>query len=107
ATPQLEIRTITEEPFSLLGLTVRPIRLWHGDLPVLGFRINNVAFCTDVSRIPDESWPLLEGLDTLVLDALREKPHPTHFSVGQALQVVERVGPRRADPAELAPSPRA
>jgi phosphoribosyl 1,2-cyclic phosphate phosphodiesterase len=95
ATPQLEIRAIDQQPFPLLGLTVRPIRLWHGELPVLGFRINDVAFCTDVSRIPEESWPLLEGLDTLVLDALREKPHPTHFSVGQALAVVERVRPRQ------------
>ncbi len=95
AVPQLEMHTIEEEPFDLLGLRVRPIRLWHGKLGVLGFRINDVAFCTDVSRIPDESWPLLEGLDTLVLDALRDKPHPTHFSVGQALEVVERVRPRR------------
>ena len=54
-----------------------------------------MAFCTDVSRIPDESWPLLEGLETLVIDALREKPHPTHFSIGQALEVVERVRPQR------------
>ena len=89
------MHTIGVEPFELLGLTVRPIRLWHGSWPVLGFRINDVAFCTDVSRIPDESWPLLEGLDTLVLDALRDKPHPTHFSVGQALRVVEAVGPRQ------------
>ena len=96
ATPQLEFQNISEEPFNLLGQMVRPIRLWHGELAVLGFRINDVAFCTDVSRIPEESWPLLEGLDTLVLDALREKPHPTHFSLGQALEVVARVRPRRA-----------
>jgi len=95
AMPNLEVHTIGIAPFDLLGLTVRPIRLWHGNLAVLGFRINDVAFCTDVSRIPDESWPLLEGLDTLVLDALREKPHPTHFSVGQALEVAERVRPRQ------------
>lgn len=95
AVPQLDIHHIGVEPFDLLGLTVRPIRLWHGELAVLGFRINNVAFCTDVSRIPEESWPLLEGLDTLILDALRDKPHPTHFSLGQALEVVQRVGPRR------------
>jgi len=94
AVPQLAIHSIGVEPFDLLGLTVRPIRLWHGDLAVLGFRINDVAFCTDVSRIPDESWPLLEGLDTLVLDALREKPHPTHFSLSQALEVAQRVAPR-------------
>lgn len=95
AVPQVEMRTIGLDAFDVLGLRVQPIRLWHGLLPVLGFRINNVAFCTDVSRIPDESWPLLESLDTLVLDALREKPHATHFSVGQALEVVERVRPRR------------
>jgi phosphoribosyl 1,2-cyclic phosphate phosphodiesterase len=96
ATPKLEISPIGLAPFDLLGLTIRPIRLWHGQLPVLGFRINNVAFCTDVSRIPDESWTLLEGLDTLVIDALRDKPHPTHFSINQALEVVKRVNPRKA-----------
>ncbi|MGQ0634915.1 MAG: MBL fold metallo-hydrolase [Planctomycetaceae bacterium] len=95
ARPQLEMHELGLKAFDLLGLTVRPIRLWHGRLAVLGFRINNVAFCTDVSRIPDESWPLLENLDTLVLDALRDKPHPTHFGIGQALEVVERVRPAR------------
>lgn len=96
AVPQFEIRSIHTEPFELMGLTLRPIRLWHGEMPVLGFRMNNVAFCTDVSRIPDESWPLLEGLDVLVLDALREKPHPTHFNLTQALDVVARLRPRQA-----------
>jgi len=96
AIPNLEFQRIGLEPFELLGLTVRPIRLMHGKLPLLGFRINDVAFCTDVSLIPDESWPLLDGLDVLVLDALREQPHPTHFSVDQALEVVEKVKPRRA-----------
>jgi phosphoribosyl 1,2-cyclic phosphate phosphodiesterase len=86
----------TAEPFELLGQLIRPIRLMHGKLPMLGFRINDVAYCTDVSLIPAESWPLLEGLDTLVIDALRDQPHPTHFSVGQALEVIERVKPRRA-----------
>ena len=95
ATPQLELHAIGEKPFPLLGLTVRPIRLWHGELPVLGFRVNDVAFCTDVSSIPESSWPLLAGLDVLVLDALREKPHPTHFNIAQALEVAERLRPRR------------
>ncbi len=95
ATPKLEMHTIGEEAFDLLGMTIRPIRLMHGQLAVLGFRINDVAFCTDVSRIPDESWPLMEGLDTLVLDALRDKPHPTHFNVSQAIDVVKRLKPRQ------------
>ena len=96
AVPKLVIQRITTEPFELLDQPIRPIRLYHGKLPVLGFRINDVAFCTDVSEIPEESWPLLNGLDTLVLDALRDQPHPTHFSLRQAVEVVERVKPRRA-----------
>lgn len=95
ALPMLEIRRIGLEPFELLGLKVQPMRLWHGKLGVLGYRVGDVAFCTDVSRIPEESFPHLEGLDTLVIDALRETPHTTHFGIPQALEVVERVRPRR------------
>ncbi|HET6423430.1 MAG TPA: MBL fold metallo-hydrolase [Planctomycetaceae bacterium] len=95
AIPMLEIKRIGLEPFELLGETVRPIRLWHGKLGVLGFRIRDVAFCTDVSRIPEESFPLLEGLETLVIDALRDAPHATHFGIPQALEVAERVRPQR------------
>lgn len=94
--PQFDLRPIGEDPFEVLGQRVVPIRLYHGRLPVLGFRFNDVAFCTDVSRIPESSIPLLEGLDVLILDALRDKPHPTHFSVDQALEVIARVRPRRA-----------
>ena len=96
ATPRLSFQRIDSTPFQLLGLEVVPIRLWHGQLPVFGFRIGNVAYCTDVSRIPDESLPLLEDLDVLILDALRERPHPTHFSVEQSLEVIKAVQPRRA-----------
>ncbi len=96
AIPQFEVRTIGTDPFTVLGQRVQPIRLLHGRLPVLGFRFNNVAFCTDVSRIPDESWPLLEGLDDLILDTLRVEPHPTHFGLHQALDVIRRVHPKRA-----------
>lgn len=81
--------------FEALGQTLTPIRLEHGRFRVLGFRIGGLAYCTDVNRIPDESWPLLEGVDTLVLDALRHEPHPTHFNLAQALEVVERLRPRR------------
>lgn len=96
ATPRLRFERIGTTPFSLLGTTITPIRLHHGRLPVLGFRFDNVAYCTDVSRIPRSSWPLLEGLDVLILDALRERPHPTHFSIDQSLEVVERLQPRLA-----------
>jgi len=94
--PQLEFRPIAPgEPFRVLGQTVLPIRLEHGRFRVLGFRIGDLAYCTDVSKIPEASWPLLEGLDTLLLDALRHEPHPTHFSLAEALAVVARLGPRR------------
>jgi phosphoribosyl 1,2-cyclic phosphate phosphodiesterase len=82
-------------PFEILGESILPLRLLHGRLPVLGFRVRDMAYCTDVSEIPEETWPLLDGLEVLVLDALREEPHPTHFSLSEALDVVERLKPRR------------
>jgi phosphoribosyl 1,2-cyclic phosphate phosphodiesterase len=85
-------------PFSLGGVEVVPVPLFHGRLPVLGFRIGPFAYLTDCSRIPDASWPLLTdngGVKTLVLDALRDRPHPTHLSVSEALAVVDRLGPER------------
>lgn len=96
AIPQFDLRRIGEQPFEVLGQNVQPIRLLHGRMPVLGFRFNNVAFCTDVSTIPDESRPLLEGLDALVLDCLRTRPHPTHFGLKQALREIEKIKPKRA-----------
>lgn len=96
ALPQFELHRIGVAPFELLGITVQPIRLLHGKLPVLGFRVGNIAFCTDVSFIPDESWPLLEGLDVLIVDALRDEPHATHFGIPQALEAIDRVKPNRA-----------
>ncbi|MBM4075206.1 MAG: MBL fold metallo-hydrolase [Planctomycetes bacterium] len=95
AVPRLATHRISLEPFDVLGVRVQPIRLIHGKLPVLGFRIANVAFCTDVSHIPEESWSLLEGLEVLIVDALRDEPHATHFGIPQALAVAERVRPKR------------
>jgi phosphoribosyl 1,2-cyclic phosphate phosphodiesterase len=94
--PRLAFRRITEEPFTALGQRIVPIPLIHARFNVLGFRIDDVAYCTDVSQIPPESWPLLQGLRVLVLDALRYKPHPAHFSLNEALEVIDRVKPQRA-----------
>jgi phosphoribosyl 1,2-cyclic phosphate phosphodiesterase len=96
SSPNLEFRTIGTEPFEVEDLPILPVRLMHGKLPVLGFRIGNIAFCTDCSEIPAESWPRLEGLDVLVIDALWKEPHPTHFNVAQALDVIARLKPRQA-----------
>jgi phosphoribosyl 1,2-cyclic phosphate phosphodiesterase len=73
-----------------------PIPLEHGDMPSLGFRFGNVAYSPDVGGIPLSSMPLLQGLDLWIIDALRPVPHPSHFSVKQALDWIERVGAKRA-----------
>ncbi len=94
--PKLEIREIAGHPFELFDQLIVPIPLFHGSMPVYGFRLGPIAYLTDHNRIPDESMPLLEGLDTLFLDALRYKPHPTHSTVSQSLQIVEKLQPRIA-----------
>lgn len=94
--PRLQfVRIQPGVPFEVLDQRVLPIRLEHGPFSVLGFRIGDLAYCTDVNAIPAESWSLLEDLDTLVLDALRIEPHPTHFSLDEALEVVRRLRPRQ------------
>lgn len=82
-------------PFDINGVTWTPVPMLHGEMPVLGFRVGNLAYCTDVSRIPDESFALLEGLDVLVLDALQWKKHATHFSVEEAMAVSKRIGAKQ------------
>ncbi len=93
--PQLAFKRITTEPFDLLGQHIVPIRLAHGKFQVLGFRFGNIAYCTDTNGIPPESYPLLEGLDVLILDALRPRPHVTHFGLDQAVEVAQRIGAKR------------
>lgn len=94
--PRLEIRNITHEPFEAMGETVTPIPMQHGPhFEVLGFRIGDFAYCTDTNFISDESMGLLEGLNTLVLGALRWSPHPTHFSVDEAIAVAQKLSPKQ------------
>ena len=95
ATPSLAFQRITTDPFHVLGARVIPIRLCHGRGDVLGFRLGNIAYSTDVNKIPESSWPLLSGLDTLILDALRPRPHVAHFSLEEAIQVSQRLAPKR------------
>ncbi len=96
AVPQVTLNSIDTQPFEVLGATVTPIPLKHGPrFDVLGFRLGNVAYCTDVNEIPPASWDLLQGLDTLVLDALRPEPHPTHFHLDQAIEVARNLGAKQ------------
>jgi riboflavin kinase/FMN adenylyltransferase len=85
-----------ERPVELLGVPFIPVPLLHGDMEVLGFRFGRAAYLTDFSKIPDSSMALLEGLDELVLDALRDVPHPMHQTVEQALALIQKLKPRRA-----------
>lgn len=89
------IPRIIDGPFQIGGVTWTPIRLYHGDMPVLGFRVGHVAYCTDVNHIPEQSMELLRDLDVLVLDALQYKRHTTHFSVEQAIEMATRIGARQ------------
>jgi len=85
-----------QQPIELLGIPFIPVPLLHGEMEVLGFRFGRAAYLTDFSRIPDSSMALLEGLDELVLDALRDIPHPMHQTVEQALAIIQQLKPRRA-----------
>jgi phosphoribosyl 1,2-cyclic phosphate phosphodiesterase len=93
--PRLEPYVI-DGPFVVDGVRVVPVPLWHGKLPILGYRFGDVAYLTDCNGLPDASWPLVEGVDTLVIDALRRRPHSSHFSLDEALAAVARINPRRA-----------
>lgn len=93
--PRLELCPLNG-PFNLFGLEVRPLRVMHGQLPITAYRFGKLAYVTDTSHIPPQSEAELHGLDVLVIDALRYRPHPTHFNLEQALAVVERLRPRHA-----------
>jgi phosphoribosyl 1,2-cyclic phosphate phosphodiesterase len=93
--PELQLIAV-DGPFRVGDQDVVPVPIFHGARPILGLRLGAFAYLTDCSRIPDESWPLLRDLDVLVIGALRERPHPTHFSLAEAVQAVVRIGPRQA-----------
>ncbi len=92
AVPQLELYRI-DGLLELFGRTIQPLTVYHGRLPVLGFRLDKFAYITDCSAIPPATMAQLQNLDTLVLDALRYKEHPTHFNIAQALEVVAELKP--------------
>ena len=78
------------------GLTILPIEILHGDLPILGYRFNNVAYLTDVKTIPEAEKQKLQNLDVLIITALRKEPHKTHFNLEEALSMVKELQPKRA-----------
>lgn len=93
--PRLELIPLSDS-LDLFGVEIRPVPLLHGCLVALGFRFGAAAYVTDCNGIPESSMGMLEGLDLLVLDALRWRPHSTHFNIQQALDVIGRLRPARA-----------
>ncbi|HVM76224.1 MAG TPA: bifunctional riboflavin kinase/FAD synthetase [Candidatus Saccharimonadales bacterium] len=93
--PSVELHEV-DGPFELLGVPFIPVPVLHGEMEVLGFRFGRAAYLTDFSRLPEASVPLLEDLDDLIMDALRDIPHPMHQTVEQALALVDKLRPKRA-----------
>lgn len=84
--PELETFTVSN-PFDLFGLHIQPIKIYHGNIEIFGYRINTFAYLTDCSMIPEDSKKTLQNLDVLIIGALRHKPHPTHFSLQEASDI--------------------
>ena len=94
--PSVQPNIIDKTPFSFLGLTITPIQVMHGNLPILGYRIQNIAYLTDVKTITIEEKEKLRNLDVLIVNALRIEEHPTHFNLKEALNFIEEIQPKRA-----------
>jgi len=94
--PDLNLHSITNEPFWAAGIQVIPIRVMHGCLKIFGYRIGDMAYLTDLKALPESELPKLNGLDVLIIDALRKKEHPTHASLSETLALIERIRPKEA-----------
>ena len=92
--PQVSLTTVADR-FNVANVGVQVVPILHGSRPILGFRVGSFAYLTDCNKLADEAWAILNGVDILILDALRHRPHPTHFTVAEALEVVARIKPRQ------------
>lgn len=95
--PEIEqVAICANQPFEVQGLRVLPVRAMHARLPVLGFRVGSMAYLTDTNFVSKESKLLLEGCEVLVVNALRREPHLSHFTLSEALRLIDEVKPARA-----------
>lgn len=90
--PQILVNIIDDQPFSVGDIAFQPIPMMHGNLRVNGYRIGDVAYCTDTNFIPKTSFELLKNLKILILDALRPIPHPTHFTIDESIVLSQKIG---------------
>jgi phosphoribosyl 1,2-cyclic phosphate phosphodiesterase len=89
---KVALQNIDSAPVQIQEVAFTPIPVLHGELPITGYRFGNTAYITDVSSIPESSFALLQGLDVLILSALRHQPHPSHATVDQAVRWAHRIG---------------
>ncbi|MCC8089438.1 MAG: MBL fold metallo-hydrolase [Rikenellaceae bacterium] len=94
--PDINLITIDENPFDVGMVHVIPVRGYHLELPVLGYRIGNMAYITDMNRIADTELDKLKGLDILVINSLRKREHLSHFSLPESLEIIKKLAPKRA-----------
>ncbi len=94
--PELKMHTITEEPFTVDGISVVPVRAMHMHLPILGFRIGQLAYLTDANNITETEKKKLSGLDCLVVNGLRKEQHISHFTLNEAVCLIKELTPQRA-----------
>lgn len=94
--PEIDLHPIGNKTFTACGIDITPITVYHGTLPTTGFRINDFAYITDAKTIPGEELEKLRGLDTLVINALRMEQHKAHLSLGEALDIIDCLKPKRA-----------
>ncbi len=93
--PRLEINIINSE-FYVYGIRILPLKIFHGDATIFGYRINDVSYLTDCNGIPDDTKMLLQGTKLLILDSTRYQPHAKHYGLAQALEVIKELNPERA-----------
>ncbi len=94
--PKMRLNPIPEHGFTIMGLEIIPVRVFHYHLPVYGFRIGNFAYITDANYIPEESKEKLFGVKYLVINALRKEKHISHFSLREALDFIREISPKKA-----------
>jgi len=95
-TPQMDLIDLGDQEFKIGSLTILPIRVYHHELPVYGFRFGQFAYLTDFNRIENQEIEKLRGVDTLVISALRKAPHISHLNLPGALELIEKIAPRKA-----------
>lgn len=94
--PKIELNTIDNNDFIINNIRIKPIRVMHGRLPILGFRIDDFAYITDASKIEPSELLKLKGLDTLILNALRIEKHFSHYNLKEAVEMIKEINPKRA-----------